>query len=151
MNFWLPSSIGYRSDIGYRGHLCYKVILISKMSSDSGDVPQQRHPNHEIFETSACEKQFWWRQYSELFYCNSFYWARFDKAVAKRLWILFQSTQATGLMMAFTFFQTTLHLRNRFLHSDKYSKHLIMTRNSMLIEASVSPMLLTMLLLTFGI
>ena len=26
---------------------------------------------------------------------------------------LFKSTQATGLMMAFTFFQTTLHLRNR--------------------------------------
>ena len=26
-------------------------------------------------------------------------------------WISFKSTQATGLMMAFTFFQTTLHLR----------------------------------------
>ena len=28
--------------------------------------------------------------------------------------IFFKSTQATGLMMALTFFQTTLHLRNRF-------------------------------------
>ena len=28
--------------------------------------------------------------------------------------VLFKSTQATGLMMALTFFQTTLHLRNRF-------------------------------------